>query len=153
MVTEDEEDMWTDSDPEVLWEQQVDIWENIGQPARLSQEEWDEHFSNTGDNITVHVCFSRLEFTGLTATKMTRGDELPRHMIPESECPRFSQAAVAEWTAILDSSAVAIISPAAAKDIPKHSSYRIVPSRHVYREKPRERIVKSKMSVACPWPS
>ena len=41
---------------------------------------------------------------------MTRGDELPRHMIPESEWPRFLQATVAEWAAILDTSAVTIIS-------------------------------------------
>ena len=61
----------------------------IGQPARLSQEEWDEHFSNTCDKITAHVCFSRSEFTGLTATKMTRGDELPRHLILETEWLRF----------------------------------------------------------------
>ena len=33
---------------------------------------------------------------------MTRGDELPRHLIPESEWPRFLQATVAEWAAILD---------------------------------------------------
>ena len=28
---------------------------------------------------------------------MTRGDELPRHIIPESEWPRFLQATVVEW--------------------------------------------------------
>ena len=57
-------------------------------------------------------------------------------MIPESEWPRFLQATVTEWAAILDTSAVTIISPAAAKDIRKHLSHGIVPSRHVYREKP-----------------
>ena len=33
-TVEDEEDMWTETDPEVLWQQQVDdhIWENNGQP-------------------------------------------------------------------------------------------------------------------------
>ena len=71
---------------------------------------------------------------------MTRGDELPRHMIPESEWPRVLQATVAEWTAILDTSAVTIISLAAAKDIRKHLSHRIVPSRRVYREKPGEGV-------------
>ena len=71
---------------------------------------------------------------------MTRGDELPRHMILESELPRFLQATVAGWAAILDTSGVTIISPAAAKDIRKHLSHRIVPSRHVYREKPREGV-------------
>ena len=96
-AVEDEENMWTEMDSEVLWQQQVDdhIWENNGQPACLCQEEWDELFSN----------------------------ELPRHMITESE-----------WAAILDTSAVTIISPVAAKDIRKHLSHRIVPSRHVYRE-------------------
>ena len=44
---------------------------------------------------------------------------------------------MAEWTAILDTSAVNIISPAAAKDIREH---RIVPSRHVHREKPGEGV-------------
>ena len=61
-------------------------------------------------------------------------------MISESEWPRFLQATVAEWAAILDTSAVTIISTAAAKDIRKHLSHRIVPSRHVYREKPGESV-------------
>ena len=77
-TVEDEEDMWTETDREVLWQQQVDdhIWKNNGQPACLCQEEWDELFSNTCENVTAHVCFCRSEFTGLTATRMTRGDEL-----------------------------------------------------------------------------
>ena len=126
-----------------FWQQQVDdhIWENSGQPACLCQEEWDELFSKTCENITSKVCFCKSEFTGLTATRMTRGDELPRHMIPESEWPRFLQATVTEWAAILDTSAVTIISPAAAKDVRKHLSHRIVLSRHVYREKPGEGVV------------
>ena len=62
--------MWTETDPEVLWQQEVDddIWKNNGQPACLCQEEWDELFSNTCENITEHVCFCLSEFTGLTAT-------------------------------------------------------------------------------------
>ena len=71
---------------------------------------------------------------------MTRGDELPRHMISDSEWPRFLQATVTEWAAILDTSTVTIISPAAARDIRNHFSHRIVPSRHVYREKPGEGV-------------
>ena len=71
---------------------------------------------------------------------MTRGDELPRHMIPESEWPRFLQATVAGWAAILDTSAVTIISPAAAKDIRKHLSHRIVSSRRVHCEKTGEGV-------------
>ena len=128
-VTADEEDTWTETDREVLWQQQVDdhIWKNNGQPACLCHEEWDELFSNTCENITARVCFCRSECTGLAATRITRGDELPRHLIPESEC----QATVAEWTAILDTSAVTIISPTTAKDIRKQLSHRIVPSRHV----------------------
>ena len=59
---------------------------------------------------------------------MTRGDQLLRHLIPESEWARFLQATVAEWAAILDTSAVTIISPAAAKYIRKYLSHRIVPS-------------------------
>ena len=77
-------------------------------------KKWDELFSNTCENITAQVSFSQSEFTGLTATRMTRGDELPRHMIPDSEWPRFLQATVTEWAAFLDTSAVTIISPAAA---------------------------------------
>ena len=103
-----------------------------------------------------HVCVSVDRNSGLTATRMTRGDELPRHLIPESEWPRFLQATVAEWTAILDFSVVTIISPAAAKDIRKHLSHRIVLSRHVYREKPGEGVraaSKSQVSVVCSWSS
>ena len=81
---------------------------------------------------------------------MTRGDELPRHMIPESEWPRFLQATVAEWAAILDTSAVTIISPAAAKDIRKNLSHRVVPSRHVYREKPGEGVGAAS-KAKCRW--
>ena len=151
-TTEDEEDMWTETDPEVLWQQQVDdhIWENNGKPTCLCQEEWDELFSNTCDIITAHVCFCRSEFTGLTATGMTRGDELPRHMIPDSDWPRFLQATVAEWAAILDTSAVTIISLVAAKDIRKHLSHRIVPSRHVYREKPVDGVGAAS-KAKCRW--
>ena len=65
-TTEDEEDMWSETDPEVLWQQQVDdhILKNNEQPACLCQEEWDELFSNTSDNITARVCFCRSEFSG-----------------------------------------------------------------------------------------
>ena len=63
---------------------------------------------------------------------MTRG--------PESEWPRVLLVTVAEWAAILDTSAVTIISLAAAKDTRKHLSHRIVPSRHVYRENPGEGV-------------
>ena len=67
-----------------------------------------------------HKCASvGLSSLVLTATRMTRGDELPRHVISDSEWPRFLQATVAEWAAILDTSAVTIISLAAAKDTRK----------------------------------
>ena len=75
--------------------------------------------SGMSENVSAQVCFCKSEFTGVTATRMTRGDELPRHMIPDSEWPRFLQATVAEWAAILDTSAVTIISPTAARDIRK----------------------------------
>ena len=90
-------------DFEVLWQQQVDdhIQENNGKPTCVCQEEWAELFSNTCENITAKVCFCQSEFTGLTATRMTRGDELPRHMISDSEWPRFLQATVTEWAAHL----------------------------------------------------
>ena len=144
--------MWTETDPEVLWQQQIDdpIWKNNGQPACLCQEEWDELFSNTCENITARVCFWRSDFTCLTATRMTRGDELPRQMIPESEWPRFLQATMAEWAAILVTSAVTIISPAAAKDTRKHSFHRIFPSRHVYREKPGDGVGAAS-KAKCRW--
>ena len=142
--------MWTEMDSEVSWQQQVDdhIRENNGKPACLCQEEWDELCSSTCENVTLHVCFCRSEFTGMTATRMTRGDEFPRHMTPESEWPRFLQAMVTEWAAILDTSAVTIISPAAAKDIRKHLSHRIVLSvRRCWSS------VKSQVSVVCSWSS
>ena len=94
--------------------------------------------------------FNQSKDTGLTATKMTRNDELPRHLIPDSEWPRFLQATVAEWTAILDTSAITIISPTAAKDIRKHLPHRIVPSRHVYREKPGEGVGAAS-KAKCRW--
>ena len=69
-AVEDEENMWTEMDSEVLWQQQVDdhIWENNGKPTCLCQEEWDKLFSKTCENITAQVCFCQSEFTGLTAT-------------------------------------------------------------------------------------
>ena len=58
------EGMWVETDPEILWQQQVDdhVWENTGKPVCLFYEEWSDLFGNMG----------------LTATKMTRNDELPR---------------------------------------------------------------------------
>ena len=76
-------------------------------------------FTSTRDNVTAYVNFNQSKDTGLTPTKMTRNDELPRHLIPDSESPRFLQATVAEWTANLDTSAITIISPAVAKDLRK----------------------------------
>ena len=81
---------------------------------------------------------------------MTRGVELPRQMIPESEWPRFLQATMAEWAAILVTSAVTIISPAAAKDTRKHLLHRIFPSRHVYREKPGDGVGAAS-KAKCRW--
>ena len=75
---------------------------------------------------------------------------MPRHMISDSEWPRFLQATVAEWAAILDTSAVTIISPAAANDIRNHLSHRIVPSRHVYRETPGEGVG-AVSKAKCRW--
>ena len=71
-------------------------------------------------------------------------------MIPESQWPRFLQATVAEWAAILDTSAVTTISPAAAKDIRKNLSHRIVPSRRAYREKHGEGVGAASKSK-CRW--
>ena len=96
------------------------------------------------------MSFSQSKDTGLTATKMTRNDELPQHLIPDSEWPRFLQATVAEWTAILDTPVVTIISPAAAKDIRKHPPHRIVPSRHVCPEKPGEGVG-AVSKAKCRW--
>ena len=64
---------WVETDPEMLSQQQVDdhIWENIGKPVRLFQEEWSDLFGSTHDNITAYVSFSQSKDTGLTATKKT----------------------------------------------------------------------------------
>ena len=53
-------------------------------------------------------------------------------------------------TAILDTSAITIISPSAAKDIRKHLPHRIVPSRHVCREKPGEGVGAAS-KAKCRW--
>ena len=144
--------MWVETDSEILWQQQVDdhVWENTGKPVCLFHEEWSDLFGNTRDNITAYVNFNQSKDTCLTATKMTRNDEIPRHLIPESEWPRFLQATIAEWTAILDTSAITIISPTAVKDIRKHLHHRIVPSRHVYREKPGEGV-EAASKAKCRW--
>ena len=48
------EEMWVETDPEMLWQQQVDdhVRENIGNPACLFQKEWIDLFVDTRDNIT-----------------------------------------------------------------------------------------------------
>ena len=56
---------------------------------------------------------------------------------------------MAEWTAILDTSAITIISPAAAKGIRKHP-HRIVPFRHVCREKSGEGVGAAS-KAKCQW--
>ena len=147
----DAEEMWVETDPEMLWQQHIDdhFWENTGKPVCLFQEEWSDLVGSTRDNIIAYVNFNESKDTGLTATKMTRNDELPRHLIPDSEWPRFLQATVADWTTILNTSAV-IISPSAAKDIRKHLYHRIVPSRHVYREKPGEGVGAAS-KAKCRW--
>ena len=140
-------------DPMMFSQQQVDdhIWENTGKRACLFQEEWSDLFGNTRDSIIpAYVNFNQSKDTGLTATKMTRNDEIPRRLIPDSEWPRFLQATVAEWTVILDTSAVTIISPAAAKDIREHLPHRTLPSRHGYRENPGEGVGAAS-KAKCRW--
>ena len=63
-AVDDEENMWTEMDSEVLWQQQVDdhIWENNGKPVCLCQEEWDDLFINTCENVTAQVSFCQSEF-------------------------------------------------------------------------------------------
>ena len=55
------EEMWVETDPEMLWQQQVDdyVWENTGKPVCLFQEEWSDLFGNTRDNITAYVNFNQ----------------------------------------------------------------------------------------------
>ena len=62
----------------------------------------------------------------------------------------FSSGHSGRVDGILDTSAVPIISPAAVNDIHKHLSHRIVPSRHVYREKPGEGIG-AVSKAKCRW--
>ena len=80
------------------------------------------------------------KLTGLNAIAVKRTQELPRSKIPESEWPKFHEATIKEWEAILETTAVTIISPKAAKDIYRTCPDRIIPSRHVYREKPGEGV-------------
>ena len=86
------EEMWVETDPEMLWQQQVDdhVWENTVKPVCLFQEEWSDLFGSTRYNIAAYVNFNQSKDTGLTATKMTRNDELPRHLILDSEWPPIS---------------------------------------------------------------
>ena len=85
------EEMWVETDPEMLLQQHVrdHVWENTGKPVCLLQEEWSDLFGSTRDNITAYVNFNLSKDTGLTATKMTRNDELLRHLISGSEWPRW----------------------------------------------------------------
>ena len=152
-AVEDEENMWTIMDSEVLWQQQVDdlIWKNNGKPVCLCHEEWDELFSNTCENVTAQVCFCRSEFTGLTATRMTRGDELPRHMVSDSEWPRFSPGHGDRVDCHFGHFRCHDhLSSCSKRDIRKHLSHRIVPSRHVYREKPGEGVG-AVSKAKCRW--
>ena len=65
------EEMWVETDHEMLWQQQVDdhVWENTGKPVCLLCEEWSDLFGNTRDNITAYVSFNQSKDTGLTATR------------------------------------------------------------------------------------
>ena len=134
------------------WQQSVDesIWENSGYPTMVGQTESLELFGDTQDNITCHTVFHVDEMTGLAASKMQRTDELPRHKIPPQEWPRFLAATVKEWSAIFSTQAVTIIYPDNARKIIAQTPERVVPSRHVYREKPGEGIGACS-SAKCRW--
>ena len=99
--------------------------------------------SNICDNSTAHVCFSRSEFIGLTATKMTRGDEFLRQLMPESEWLQSGRP-------FLDTSAVTIISTTAAKDTLQHLCHQVVLSRRVCREKLGEGVGAASKAT-CRW--
>ena len=61
------EEIWVETDPEILWQQQVDdhVWENTGKPVCHFYEEWSDLFGNTRDNITAYVNFNQSKDTGL----------------------------------------------------------------------------------------
>jgi hypothetical protein len=140
------------SDHELLWREMVteSVWGNSGKPVLFHGPEMDALFGNSDENIVCEVRFVQDEFTGLTASKAHRTDELPRHKIPNSEWPRFLAATVKEWKAILDTGAVTIISPKTANEIRHSHPDRIVPSRHVYREKPGEGVGACS-AAKCRW--
>ena len=71
-------------------------------------------------------------------------------MISESEWPRFLQATVAEWTASWTLPLFRSFLLRQVNDIHKHLSHRIVPSRHVYREKPGEGVG-AVSKAKCRW--
>ena len=76
----------------------------------------------------------------MTTTGIKRTDELPRVQISDSAWLKFVYGTVKEWESILATCAVTIICPREASIIPKEKYDRIVPSRHVYRNKPGEEV-------------
>jgi hypothetical protein len=74
------------------WENTVDdlMWDNPGMPAAIGPEQVIELFGTSEGsvlqaNVSAHVVVEKRRVPGLTASKMKRTDEFPRHKIPDSE--------------------------------------------------------------------
>ena len=126
------------------------MWQNSGKPVWLPPAEALELFSESADNTTGFVAFELDELTGLTATVVKKVSEIFPNQITASDWPRFHAATIKEWKAILSTPAVTIISPEAAATIRRETPDRIVPSRHVYREKPGEGLG-ADSAAKCRW--
>ena len=127
-------------DEEQIWKETIDdrFWENSGKPIAFSDMMVDEIFGKTTENILCSIAFDHDPATKLVSSRVQRGAEIPMSKITPEMKPRFTAAMIKEWKSILATGAVTIISPEAARDIERLRPDRIVPSRHVFREKPGE---------------
>ena len=126
-----------------------DIWSN-STPVWCPPIESQELFGGCDCNVCVDVQFERSEESGLTFLTARRTDELPRSKILPKHWPRFLEATVKEWESILSTGAVTIISPKQAETIRRDYPDRIIPSRHVFREKPGEGLGAAS-TAKCRW--
>ena len=123
---------------------------NSGKPLCIPQSETVQLFDAPTENSIAGVVFHTDSDTGARVAQLHRNDEIPRQKIPASGWPRFLVATMKEWISILSTGAATILCPQAAAEIREHFPDCIVPSRHVYKEKPGEGLG-SCSSAKCRW--
>ena len=121
--------------PETVMEGDLDLFEwEKGYPVALEPEQW----PGVGDES----CFAtfgweKCKATGLSAVVLKRSDELAMSEVKKPEnWPAFSQSVSKEWSSILATGAVTILTPKKSAEIRSKFPSRILPSRHVFRWKP-----------------